>query len=375
MSKNSKKHIDIVFTRPYQLDVFPSIINLIKSFQHYGYSSRIFCFYENKLAIPKNMSSYCTFYDLSSKPLKLKLLWMRMLSWKNPIIWIDEGHLKWLPLVFPERRKNILFSLEIIDTDVCHQSSGIKGIISRWLWKIALKQKICFIIIQCAIRKQIFLDCHSFSHSIREEKFIFFPNSYWNATVAKHIPKERMMLYSGKLASDRFSEKLLESLAIVSKILIIEFRGWYLEETFINYLRDLCKKNKQRMRLLVGIFNETVFDEAVARSMIGFAWYPKFGNRTSSMVGFSAGKIFKYMQFGVPFICNDRPGISYLAQKGAGIAVKNESEIFEAVKKILADYEGYSQRTRQLFKSEFEMKNIGPKAIKRIVNYIENSSK
>ena len=86
--------------------------------------------------------------------------------------------------------------------------------------------------------------------------------------------------------------------------------------------------------------------------------------------GAAAGKLFDFIQCGVPVIANNLPGMKNLVEdNGCGIVVNEMEEIAHALSVINADYKLYSDKSYKTF-LKYDFSNCYEKIVAEIENKI-----
>jgi len=97
-------------------------------------------------------------------------------------------------------------------------------------------------------------------------------------------------------------------------------------------------------------------DKVFASADIGLAIYNRKYGDNFSTIGAASGKLFRYMQFGVPVIVSDLTGLRELVEEHQiGLAVSSPAKIPAAAEKILQDHERYSRNARAAFEEKWNM--------------------
>jgi hypothetical protein len=97
-------------------------------------------------------------------------------------------------------------------------------------------------------------------------------------------------------------------------------------------------------------------DRLVASATIGLGIYADKGINARYICS-SSGKINAFLRKGVPCIVKNYEGLRWVEDLGVGLCVNNTSGVFEAVKKIVDNYETYQKRTIETFESLLSFDN------------------
>jgi glycosyltransferase involved in cell wall biosynthesis len=110
----------------------------------------------------------------------------------------------------------------------------------------------------------------------------------------------------------------------------------------------------------------------ISKYRIGFAFYDfyRFSNlRTFNYLSAPSGKVFQYLNSGVPVVANNIPGFNFLVQNHCGelIDYLSSNQIKKALDKIESEYKFYSKNAKS-----YSKKNDFVTQIKPFINYLTN---
>ena len=104
-----------------------------------------------------------------------------------------------------------------------------------------------------------------------------------------------------------------------------------------------------RIRFTAGELPYDAVDKVYSSADIGLAWYTRC-SLNHEYAGLSSGKLFQFIQAGVPVITNDTPACrAVVGERGLGICLRDLSELPSAMARLLADREGYRSRCLAAF--------------------------
>lgn len=133
---------------------------------------------------------------------------------------------------------------------------------------------------------------------------------------------------------------------------------------------DLVKEG----RLIINndYLDATSLTEYISQFRIGFAFYDfyRFENvRSFNYYTAPSGKVFQYLNSGVPIISNKLPGFDFIEQKGAGVLIPylTSNAIKKAIGKIESDYISIAENAKKCSKDLDFIKNAVP-----FINHLKN---
>ncbi|XDZ65402.1 hypothetical protein AB8880_10805 [Alphaproteobacteria bacterium LSUCC0684] len=267
----------------------------------------------------------------------------------SSIIFVGERSLLFSPFFIFTKSKNIFFNLELYfkeDFKLCYL---------YFLYKLYIKHvKYVFksSIIQDRPRARLFSALYKFPIN----RISFFPNiTTYGTNVQSNYPSfatENIVLYSGSLQSKWGSiNKFIDNLKFKNYILFLNSRL-----PKVTNLTD----NKSI------IFNSNLslknYDSLVRQIKIGIAYYDRDYSCNIKYVGLSSGKILHYLKYGKPIIINEIPYWSSVISKyNIGIVLSDFNDLDQAIKKILDDYDYYSDNASLFYSkilSDINFRNI-----------------
>ncbi len=108
-------------------------------------------------------------------------------------------------------------------------------------------------------------------------------------------------------------------------------------------------------------FSLAELDKAFASAHIGLALYPDRGVNAKH-IGYSSGKLNAFLRQGVPCIVSAGSGLKWVPRSGAGLAVAEPVEVAQAMRRIDADYQAFSEGAmrvyEQLLRPDFALDSI-----------------
>jgi len=185
--------------------------------------------------------------------------------------------------------------------------------------------------------------------------------------------EKKMVLHLGGIQEYHSCIELALYFATLNDYVLI-FHGYHFGQ-YIEKLLNIISCN--------GISNVIVSDEVferiedmdlVLRSCdIGIAWYNNVSPNFAT-AGKSSGKISAYLRFGLPVISNRYSStIDAIEKTGCGICVDAFDEISEGVRKIVRDYDRYSENCRREYDEVYWFDNYRKKLIEFIGQEEQNT--
>ena len=121
------------------------------------------------------------------------------------------------------------------------------------------------------------------------------------------------------------------------------------------------------------------YDALVDGADVGIAFYvpadgSAFTQENLRTIGLSSGKLAYYARAGLPVIVNDATSLGGLvADAGCGIAVESAAELGDALARVGAAYDAYSDRARQLFDERLDAAHAFGDVVRRLTQPVATS--
>jgi glycosyltransferase involved in cell wall biosynthesis len=235
-------------------------------------------------------------------------------------------------------------------------------------WK-SIEQRVAqaadFIIIQDRRRAEWFAQ----ENGLALDRCVLLPNAPREAAPARNRywhehfglkAEQKVVLHAGSLHAWSGIEKIVAA-----------SRAWPEPWTLVVHSRDWTSSvMRQRMRALAdpgkAFFSwepaeRGRYAQLVAAADVGVAFYHRkhgdpFGGENLRRVGLSSGKLAYFLQCGLPVITNSWSNLgSLVASADCGLVVEDAAEIASSLPRLLADYDGYSQRAKAAFKEWYNL--------------------
>jgi glycosyltransferase involved in cell wall biosynthesis len=259
--------------------------------------------------------------------------------------------------------KIINISLEILDTADWKRSEEMREI--KKVERELLKHSVDRVIIQDTNRGEVLERTLGFSFS----RFLFLPNSARRSkeqfVSGKYFhllfnfdERQKILLSAGMVSESVCSLEIAKAMGIWNsdqpvktvfheRMEIPENRGYYEKVR-------AAGKGKVFLSLKPVPFQEV--HKIFSSADIGLAIYSKKHGDNFGVIGSASGKLFQYIKYGVPVIASDLPGLRELVlENDLGIVVDTPEEVPQAVEKILAERERYSNNARKAFEEKLNL--------------------
>ncbi|MCW1300575.1 MAG: glycosyltransferase [Candidatus Parvarchaeota archaeon] len=158
------------------------------------------------------------------------------------------------------------------------------------------------------------------------------------------IPEDKIIvLYSGSIFEGIGIQHVIEeSIKWPSNtVLVLHVRG---NKNIIDTLIDKSAENSKNLYVLTKSYHEKEYYELLKSSSIGLVWYDDFVDPNYYYIGAASGKLFYYLECGLPVVARRLPGLAEILEYNkAGLCVDNARDIGTALKSIIENYDAYSQ--------------------------------
>lgn len=97
--------------------------------------------------------------------------------------------------------------------------------------------------------------------------------------------------------------------------------------------------------------------KVITSSHIGLVIYDtENSNENYQTVGAASGKLYQYMQYGLPVIASNNKGLrDIVTDNNIGVVIKKMDELPEAIEKIIARYDEYSTNSKKAFAEKYNL--------------------
>ena len=168
-------------------------------------------------------------------------------------------------------------------------------------------------------------------------------------------PDKVIVLYAGGIAQYHMSVELARAAQQWPEDWVLVLHGYLdgVAPVDVEELKGLCGNGRVFLSLDLVPFEE--LDALIASADIGLALYRNMGPNLFHIAS-ASGKLPQYFKCGLPVVCADFPGLRRLMdQFRCGICVKDETEVAEAVRMILAEYDQYRKRAFECYRSRYDL--------------------
>ncbi|HET8670187.1 MAG TPA: hypothetical protein VFM05_06015, partial [Candidatus Saccharimonadales bacterium] len=123
----------------------------------------------------------------------------------------------------------------------------------------------------------------------------------------------------------------------------------------------LCKLAEHHfpVRFLYNPLPYELVDQVVASCDIGVVFYNSRGPNFE-LCGKGSGKLCRYLRLGKPVIVNHQGHLEWVARYGAGEITQSPAELAQAIQKIRANYQTYSEKAYQCYQQHFAFEKYYP---------------
>jgi len=113
------------------------------------------------------------------------------------------------------------------------------------------------------------------------------------------------------------------------------------------------------VRFLYDTLPYELVDQVVASCDIGVVFYNSRGPNFD-LCGKGSGKLCRYLRLGKPVIVNHQGHLEWVAGYGAGEVANSSDELLQAVEKIMANYQKYSEKALTCYEEHFAFDKYYP---------------
>ena len=379
----------------------PTILNLSKLLDKYGYLVTILATQNNEIPQPEKIANRAKvryfpkliklylFFDQPRLRILVRILEVIIFCFQSVSYLLKHSHGR------EKARNNINIGVDL------------HGLIVALIWLYFFKQKFIFlsleleqprkfkyitkpfskiaklaykkaesVIVQDEDRFKTLCEYYRYQHP----KVFYLPNSTLNDWVADakatqflrdifNLSKEKfpyIVLYAGQLNDVVYSKSLAHAFASIDNGCALIFhgvdpRGLKEEDPYIQSLRQVNSKN---LFLSLNLLPHDQVDKIYASSTIGIAFYAN-PDDNHTKIAMASGKLAQYLKHGKPVLVSNFPSLFQLIEKyQIGIVINNPSDVQEikvAIDKILSSYDNYSKNAKCCFEAEFDFaKKMGP---------------
>lgn len=386
-----QRECSIFFYQDY-VSFAPTILNLSKLLDKYGYKVNIFATENKNILQPQEIvgskvkfiyfpraTSYLFFQKLGLS-IAGKILEISTFSFQcfaevfksnaqlkktqsNINIGVDlHGSIVALLCFYFFKQKFVFLSLELEEPA---KSKFVSKLFIKKVINLAYRNSD-FVIVQDEDRFKTLGEYYQYQHP----KVFYLPNSTLNDcpdTSTRNffrkkfdLDKEKfpyIILHAGMIGDHVCSKSLAHAFASINNGCALIFHGVdskRLEDPYIQSLQQVNSKN------LFLSLNPVPFDQVnkiYASSTIGLAFYADKGNNFTK-IAMASGKLTFYLKHGKPVLVSNFPSLYQLVEKyKIGFVINDPSDAQEinlAIDKILGSYDTYSNNAKLCFQAEFD---------------------
>jgi glycosyltransferase involved in cell wall biosynthesis len=283
---------------------------------------------------------------------------------------LAQAHLLAKPLKVPVA----YYSLELLLSQ--ELSSAIEERLKKR--EISLSRKAPFIIIQDKDRARLLAE----DNEISNDQFVLVPNAplgparrrrsnYWHEQF--DLPSDfHVVLHTGSVEEWTGVREIVQSVKCWPEhwVLVVHTRYQGESSSDVAELRKLALPGRVVFSLKPVPRQE--YDRLVDGADIGIAFYvPQPGSPYTQLniqaIGLASGKMAYYLRAGLPVIVNGTTSLGELVRReGCGISIEKGQDIGNAIARITAKYDMYSERACQGFTKNFEFAHQFEEVINRL---------
>jgi len=190
-------------------------------------------------------------------------------------------------------------------------------------------------------------------------KVLYFPVSYLGAAMWQRdsllrdrfpsIGNRTILLQAGSIVLARYAAELMSAAHSCPPDMAVVFHG-----KFDKASKEMAENTPCYVSMPVPF---DMLERIPASADIGLVFYPDW-NDNDRFTAHASGQLALFLKCGVPVIVRRATSLYRLIKTyDCGVAVDSASEIFDAARIILANYEAYCQRALQCFQNEHDLGN------------------
>lgn len=219
-------------------------------------------------------------------------------------------------------------------------------------------------------------------YNIDPVKFINIPNT--NAVMARQGGQfylhnllsigsnKKILLWIGRLKPESFLISLINALHLIDEeyVLVIHARdGNFSSE--IKKILTSCD-NLDRVFLSTKSVPYSDINKIIQSAYIGFSAFEDV-NINSRWIGYSSGKLNRFLQLGVPCVVTKQYGLKWVVKNNLGLSAYSQIEIAQAVKSIGVKRSYYSERASEYCKDYIDIE-LSMNALDRFILECQSST-
>jgi len=405
------KSVSIFFYEGY-IGVSPTIINLTKFFDNYGYSVTIYAT-KNDYPEPGELGEKVEIFYFNKK--------FKLIDWFQQSNVKILAKIKGLVPVFKLgifSFQSLMRNLELRAKTTINIGVDIYGSAAALINFYIFKQKFLFLSLElkekpedykglAIILKNLAYSAYQKSECVvvqdedrfeilckhykyRHPKVFYLPNSTFaldeqNLNLDSpnffrekfNLTQEKfpyIILQAGMINKTVCAKPLAEAFASLDNGYALIFHERAARQTTDSYIELLRQVNSKNLFLSLEPLPYDQIDKIYASSTIGLVFYQpsKDTNDNFLKIAKASGKLPQYLKHSKPILVSDLPSLSNLVEEyQCGLVIKDPSdskEINLAIEQILSNYNIYSSNAKACFKAEFDFS----KKMEPILNYIKN---
>lgn len=215
------------------------------------------------------------------------------------------------------------------------------------------------------------------SNKIKKEKIaVVYNSSFGNPVKTKKnwfrekfniSSNKKIVLCVGSLIKEHLVEEVVCSSENWTDEFVLVLHGWFPDPILKDTVFKFSSQRPNKIYIsteLLSIEKKLLIFQSVDIGLVLF----NAMNENLTFVGGAAGKLFDFMQCGVPIVANDLPGMKELVEKnGIGAIVNKFVDLNNCLNKIVIDYQKYSNKCLSTF-SKYSFEKSYQKVLDRILD-------
>ena len=215
---------------------------------------------------------------------------------------------------------------------------------------------------------------------LRNDQILYLPNASYTDEYKEHdnylserlqIPTDKnIILHSGGLGKWFCCKELAKAAMQWSENNVLVFHTSHIadNDSYFQSVKSLVSGCEKVFFSTKPVPNEEL-DRLIASAKIGIALYSlvELGYRAENM-GLAAGKIGNYLKCGIPVIATKVHSLSYIEDYKCGVLVDNPTQINDAIKVILRNYDNYVNNSYKCYENLWHPKKYLDKIYETFIN-------
>lgn len=166
-----------------------------------------------------------------------------------------------------------------------------------------------------------------------------------------NIPEDCVIVLAvGSLIKEHMIDAIVQSVRFWSENFVLVLHGWFSDKAYEKEIRSLVEKYSNRIFISSEILPIEEKNKIFQSVDIGLVFFDPV-NENVKYVGAAAGKLFDFLQCGVPVISNNLPGMKELIEENkVGFVVNDKEAIGNKLVTIVQNFKTLSHSSYNTFK-------------------------